>query len=63
MLADLTREETETLLRILTQAHSHLRIEINRTDSIEYRDVLRRDLGFIEGIARKLDSLEAVTHH
>ncbi len=54
---DLTVEERDTLLRVLENVVSDLRMEIANTDALDYREMLRARK---ETVNRLLEALRAV---
>lgn len=57
MNIDLTPYETEVLEATLVDAVSHLQVEIGRTDTHDFKELLRQRQLALESIARKMGSL------
>jgi TRAP-type C4-dicarboxylate transport system substrate-binding protein len=56
---ELTVEEKEVLTELLTSAHSQVLYELHRTDSKEYKKLLKRKVEVIESLHEKLKAVAA----
>ena len=55
MQVDITDPEREYLLELIEGGYNELRVEINRTDTLEYKELLRDKLKVVEGLRAKLN--------
>ena len=60
MLLELTKEEYDLLLEILSEHHRTLVMEISRTDHHDFKRVLRKKEDLLDAIFSRLHSREAL---
>ena len=55
MNLEITKEEREFLSEVFEEKQKHMIQEINHTDTIDFERMLRKKLGVLEGLVRKLE--------
>ena len=58
MTLDITDQEKDYLLELLEANHRELLREINHTDTLDYKEMLKRKLVILESIRVKVKNLE-----
>lgn len=56
MNLNITAQECQVLIEILTQAHKEVLHELHHTDTLDYKNMLMERLKTIEGLEEKLRS-------
>ena len=56
MMFDITDEEREYLLEILEARRAELLHELHHTDTLDFKEMLKRKVETVEGLASKLAS-------
>ena len=55
MNLEITEEEREFLNEVFEEKQKHMIQEINHTDTIDFKQMLRKKLEVLEGLMRKLE--------
>ncbi|HXG93337.1 MAG TPA: hypothetical protein VNN73_13400 [Blastocatellia bacterium] len=57
MQLDITDQEKNYLLEVLEASYHDLMVEINRTDALDYKEMLRHKLNLLDGLRKKLQNV------
>ena len=55
-MLNITVEEREFLIELLQEKYKQIIHEINHTDTLEYKEILRQKLDLLEGLSSKVRS-------
>ena len=54
MMLDITEQEREYLLEILEARHAELLHELHHTDTLDFKEMLKRKVELVEGLTSRL---------